>query len=220
MKLSLVLFLGFFVLLGCTRSDNFRIRALAPIQEQSSADNLVSAEKSGGAITSSGIRTTGRSYSVVFSGLSVGFTEISTDRSLRSKAGNDVVLDEFFTTNAKYNELGVMFGDELTLTLGVGGLVSGSAEIKLDYGSSLNAAVNEEIIRSTSPSGNSAFFTFGYDLQPFEILAGWRWNNFKASLKSSNTSLETLANAGKLSYSPKSFSRQTTQVTAGLGISF
>ena len=220
MKLSLVLFLAFFVLLGCTRSDNFRIRALAPIQEQSSADNLVSAEKSGGAITSSGIRTTGRSYSVVFSGLSVGFTEISTDRSIRSKAGNDVVLDEFFTTNAKYNELGVMFGDELTLTLGVGGLVSGSAEIKLDYGSSLNAAVNEEIIRSTSPSGNSAFFTFGYNLQPFEILAGWRWNNFKASLKSSNTSLETLANAGKLSYSPKSFSRQTTQVTAGLGISF
>ncbi len=220
MKLSLVLLLGFFVLLGCTRSDNFRIRALAPIQEQSSADNLVSAEKSGGAITSSGIRTTGRSYSVVFSGLSVGFTEISTDRSIRSKAGNDVVLDEFFTTNAKYNELGVMFGDELTLTLGVGGLVSGSAEIKLDYGSSLNAAVNEEIIRSTSPSGNSAFFTFGYDLQPFEILAGWRWNNFKASLRSSNTSLETLANAGKLSYSPKSFSRQTTQVTAGLGISF
>ena len=220
MKLSLVLLLGFFVQLGCTRSDNLRIRALAPMQEQSSADNLVSAEKSGGAITSSGIRTTGRSYSVVFSGLSVGFTEISTDRSIRSKAGNDVVLDEFFTTNAKYNELGVMFGDELTLTLGVGGLVSGSAEIKLDYGSSLNAAVNEEIIRSTSPSGNSAFFTFGYDLQPFEILAGWRWNNFKASLKSSNTSLETLANAGKLSYSPKSFSRQTTQVTAGLGISF
>ena len=220
MKLSLVLLLGFFVLLGCTRSDNFRIRALAPIQEQSSADNLVSAEKSGGAITSSGIRTTGRSYSIVFSGLSVGFTEISTDRSIRSKAGNDVVLDEFFTTNAKYNELGVMFGDELTLTLGVGGLVSGSAEIKLDYGSSLNAAVSEEIIRSTSPSGNSAFFTFGYNLQPFEILAGWRWNNFKASLKSSNTSLETLANAGKLSYSPKSFSRQTTQVTAGLGISF
>ena len=220
MKLSLVLLLGFFVLLGCTRSDNFRIRALAPIQEQSSADNLVSAEKSGGAITSSGIRTTGRSYSVVFSGLSVGFTEISTDRSIRSKVGNDVVLDEFFTTNAKYNELGVMFGDELTLTLGVGGLVSGTAEIKLDYGSSLSAAVNEEIIRSTSPSGNSAFFTFGYDLQPFEILAGWRWNNFKASLRSSNTSLETLANAGKLSYSPKSFSRQTTQVTAGLGISF
>ena len=220
MKLLLVLLLGFFVLLGCTRSDNFRIRALAPMQEQSSADNLVSSEKTGGAITSSGIRTTGRSYSVVFSGLSVGFTEISTDRSIRSKAGNDVVLDEFFTTNAKYNELGVMFGDELTLTLGVGGLVSGSAEIKLDYGSSLNAAVNEEIIRSNSPSGNSAFFTFGYDLQPFEILAGWRWNNFKASLKSSNNSLETLANAGKLSYSPKSFSRQTTQVTAGLGISF
>ena len=220
MKLSLVLLLGFFVLLGCTRSDNFRIRALAPMQEQSSADNLVSSEKTGGAITSSGIRTTGRSYSVVFSGLSVGFTEISTDRSIRSKAGNDVVLDEFFTTNAKYNELGVMFGDELTLTLGVGGLVSGSAEIKLDYGSSLNAAVSEEIIRSTSPSGNSAFFTFGYNLQPFEILAGWRWNNFKASLRSSNTSLETLANAGKLSYSPKSFSRQTTQVTAGLGISF
>ena len=220
MKLLLVLLLGFFVLLGCTRSDNFRIRALAPMQEQSSADNLVSSEKTGGAITSSGIRTTGRSYSVVFSGLSVGFTEISTDRSIRSKVGNDVVLDEFFTTNAKYNELGVMFGDELTLTLGVGGLVSGSAEIKLDYGSSLNAAVSEEIIRSTSPSGNSAFFTFGYNLQPFEILAGWRWNNFKASLRSSNTSLETLANAGKLSYSPKSFSRQTTQVTAGLGISF
>ena len=220
MKLYMVLILIIFVLGGCTRSNNLRIRALAPLQEQSSADNLVSAEKSGGAITSSGIRTTARSYSVVLSGLSVGFTEISTDRSIRSKAGNEVVLDEFFTTNAKYNELGVMFGDELTLTLGVGGLVSGSAEINLDYGSSLNAAVNEEIIRSTSPSGNSAFFTIGYDLQPFEILAGWRWNNFKASLRSSSTSLETLANAGKLSYLPKSFSRQTTEVMAGLGISF
>ena len=76
----------------------------------------------------------------MFSGLSVGFTEISTDRSIRSKAGNEVVLDEFFTTNAKYNELGVMFGDELTLTLGVGGLVSGSGELKLDYGSSLNGS--------------------------------------------------------------------------------
>ncbi len=118
------------------------------------------------------------------------------------------------------NELGVMFGDELTLTLGVGGLVSGSAEIKLDYGSSLNAAVNEEIIRSTSPSGNSAFLLLAMTFNPLKYFAGWRWNNFKASLKSSNTSLETLANAGKLSYSPKSFSRQTTQVTAGLGISF
>ncbi len=220
MKLSLIVILIFLVLGGCTRSDNLRIRALAPMQEQSGADNLVSSEKSSGAITSSGIRTTGRSYSVVFSGLSVGFTEISTDRSIRSKLGNDVILDEFFTTNAKYNELGVMFGDEFTLALGVGGLVSGSAEIKLDYGSSLNAAVNEETIRSTSPSGNSAFFTFGYDLQPFEILAGWRWNNFKASLISSNTSLETLSNGGSLSYPSQSFSSQTTQVTAGLGISF
>ena len=220
MKLSLIVILIFLVLGGCTRSDNLRIRALAPMQEQSGADNLVSSEKSSGAITSSGIRTTGRSYSVVFSGLSVGFTEISTDRSIRSKVGNDVILDEFFTTNAKYNELGVMFGDEFTFALGVGGLVSGSGEIKLDYGSSLNAAVNEETIRSTSPSGNSAFFTFGYDLQPFEILAGWRWNNFKASLISSNTSLETLSNEGSLSYPSKSFSRQTTQVTAGLGISF
>ena len=220
MKLSLIVILIFLVLGGCTRSDNLRIRALAPMQEQSGADNLVSSEKSSGAITSSGIRTTGRSYSVVFSGLSVGFTEISTDRSIRSKVGNDVILDEFFTTNAKYNELGVMFGDEFTFALGVGGLVSGSGEIKLDYGSSLNAAVNEETIRSTSPSGNSAFFTFGYDLQPFEILAGWRWNNFKASLISSNTSLETLSNEGSLSYPSKSFSRQTTQVTAGIGISF
>ena len=217
MKLSLFFFLSFFVLFGCTRSDNMRIRALAPIQEQSSADNLVSSENSDGAITSTGIRTTGRSYSGIFSGLSVGITEISADSSIRSKVGNDVILDEFFTTNAKYNELGVMFGDEITLTLGVGGLVSGSAEVKLDYGSSLNAAV---ILRSTSPSGNSAFFTFGYDLQPFEILAGWRWNNFKASLNSSNTSLETLSNGGSLSYPSKSYSRQTTQVTAGLGISF
>ena len=142
MKLSLFLFLSFFVLLGCTRSDNLRIRALAPMQEQSSADNLVSSENSGGAITSSRIVTTGRSYSVIFSGLSVGITEISTGSSNRNKAGNDIILDEFFTTNAKYNELGVMFGDELTLTLGVGGLVSGSTEVKLDYGSSLNAAVN------------------------------------------------------------------------------
>ena len=220
MKLSLFPLLSFFVLFGCTRSDNLRIRALAPMQEQSSADNLVSSENSGGAITSSRILTTGRSYSVIFSGLSVGITEISTDSSNRSKVGNDVILDEFFTTNAKYNELGVMFGDELTLTLGVGGLVSGSAEVKLDYGSSLNAAVNEEILRSTSPSGNSAFFTFGYELQPLEILAGWRWNNFKASLNSSNTNLETLSNGGSLSYPSKSFSRQTTQVTAGLGISF
>ena len=101
MKLYMVLILIIFVLGGCTRSNNLRIRALAPLQEQSSADNLVSAEKSGGAITSSGIRTTARSYSVVLSGLSVGFTEISTDRSIRSKAGNEVVLDEFFTTNAK-----------------------------------------------------------------------------------------------------------------------
>ncbi len=220
MKLSLIVILIFLVLGGCTRSDNLRIRALAPMQEQSGADNLVSSEKSSGAITSSGIRTTGRSYSVVFSGLSVGFTEISTDRSIRSKVGNDVILDEFFTTNAKYNELGVMFGDEFTFALGVGGLVSGSGEIKLDYGSSLNAAVNEETIRTTSPSGNSAFFTFGYDLQPFEILAGWRWNNFKASLVSSNSSLEALSNGGSLSYPSKSFSRQTTQVTAGIGISF
>ena len=66
MKLYIVLILIIFVLGGCTRSDNLRIRALAPMQEQSSADNLVSAEKSGGAITSSGIRTTGRSYSAVF----------------------------------------------------------------------------------------------------------------------------------------------------------
>ena len=84
MKLSLVLFLAFFVLLGCTRSDNFRIRALAPMQEQSSANNLVSTEKSNGAISSSGIRTVGRSYSIVYKRAVCRYDTINTDRPFNS----------------------------------------------------------------------------------------------------------------------------------------
>ena len=136
MKLSLVLLLGFFVLLGCTRSDNLRIRALAPIEEESGNDDLISTEQSNGSVSSTGFRTVGRGYSIVYKGLSVGMTQLSTDRSTRSKSGSDVLLDEYFSTQATYNELGLMLGEEFTFTFGVGGLVSGSGELKLDYGSS------------------------------------------------------------------------------------
>ena len=218
MKLSLVLLLGFFVLLGCTRSDNLRIRALAPIQEESGNDDLISTEQSNGSVSSTGFRTVGRGYSVVYKGLSVGMTQLSTDRSTRSKSGSDVLLDEYFSTQATYNELGLMLGEEFTFTFGVGGLVSGSGKLKLDYGSSLGGT--SETLMTTKPSGNSAFITFGYDFQPIEILLGWRWNNFKASYNSQGSTLDLLQNSGSLNYPTKSFSRQTSHITAGLGASF
>ena len=218
MKLSLVLLLGFFVLLGCTRSDNFRIRALAPIQEESGNDDLISTEQSNGSVSSTGFRTVGRGYSIVYKGLSVGMTQLSTDRSTRSKSGSDVLLDEYFSTQATYNELGLMLGEDFTFTFGVGGLVSGSGELNLHYGSSLGGT--SETLMTTKPSGNSAFITFGYDFQPIEILLGWRWNNFKASYNSQGSTLELLQNSGSLNYPTKSFSRQTSHITAGLGASF
>ncbi len=218
MKLSLVLLLGFFVLLGCTRSDNFRIRALAPIQEESGNDDLISTEQSNGYVSSTGFRTVGRGYSIVYRGLSVGMTQLSTDRSTRSKSGSDVLLDEDFSTQATYNELGLMLGEDYTFTFGVGGLVSGSGELNLDYGSSLGGT--SETLMTTKPSGNSAFITFGYDFQPIEILLGWRWNNFKASYNSQGSTLELLQNSGSLNYPTKSFSRQTSHITAGFGASF
>ena len=218
MKLSLVLLLGFFVLLGCTRSDNLRIRALAPIEEESGNDDLISTEQSNGSVSSTDFRTAGRGYSIVFKGLSVGMTQLSTDRSTHSKSGSDVLLDEYFSTQATYNELGLMLGEEFTFTFGVGGLVSGSGKLKLDYGSSLGGT--SETLMTTKPSGNSAFITFGYDFQPIEILLGWRWNNFKASYNSQGSTLELLQNSGSLNYPTKSFSRQTSHITAGLGASF
>ena len=218
MKLSLVLLLGFFVLLGCTRSDNLRIRALAPIEEESGNDDLISTEQSNGSVASTGFRTAGRGYSIVYKGLSVGMTQLSTDRSTRSKSGSDVLLDEYFSTQATYNEFGLMLGEEFTFTFGVGGLVSGSGKLKLDYGSSLGGT--SETLMTTKPSGNSAFITFGYDFQPIEILLGWRWNNFKASYNSQGSTLELLQNSGSLNYPTKSFSRQTSHITAGLGASF
>jgi hypothetical protein len=218
MKLPLVLFLSFFVLFGCTRSDNLRVRALAPIQEESGNDDLVSTEQSNGSVSSIGFRTVGRGYSFVYKGLSIGMTELNTDRSTRSKSGSDVLLDEYFSTQATYNELGLMLGDDFTFTFGVGGLVSGSGELKLDYGTSLGGT--SETLMTTKPSGNSAFFTFGYDFQPIEILLGWRWNNFKASYNSQGSTLELLQNSESLNYPTKSFSRQTSHITAGLGTSF
>ena len=218
MKLSLVLLLGFFVLLGCTRSDNLRIRALAPIEEESGNDDLISTEQSNGSVSSTVFRTAGRGYSIVYKGLSVGMTQLSTDRSTRSKSGSDVLLDEYLSTQATYNELGLMLGEEFTFTFGVGGLVSGSGELKLDYGSSLGGT--SETLLTTKPSGNSAFITFGYDFQPIEVLLGWRWNNFKASYNSQGSTLELLQNSGSLNYPTKSFSRQTSHITAGLGASF
>ena len=218
MKLSLVLLLGFFVLLGCTRSDNLRIRALAPIEEESGNDDLISTEQSNGSVSSTVFRTAGRGYSIVYKGLSVGMTQLSTDRSTRSKSGSGVLLDEYFSTQATYNEFGLMLGEEFTFTFGVGGLVSGSGKLKLDYGSSLGGT--SETLMTTKPSGNSAFITFGYDFQPIEILLGWRWNNFKASYNSQGSTLELLQNSGSLNYPTKSFSRQTSHITAGLGASF
>ena len=108
MKLSLVLFLSFFVLFGCTRSDNFRFRALAPIQEESGNDDGISTEQSNGSVSSTDFRTVGRGYFIVYKGLSIGMTQLNTDRSTRSKSGNDVLLDEYFSTQATYNELGLM----------------------------------------------------------------------------------------------------------------
>ena len=218
MKLSLVLLLGFLVLLGCTRSDNLRIRALAPIEEESGNDDLISTEQSNGSVSSTSFKTVGRGYSIVYKGLSVGMTQLSTDRSTRSKSGSDVLLDEYFSTQATYNELGLMLGEDFTFTFGVGGLVSGSGELNLDYGSSLGGT--SETLMTTKPSGNSAFITFGYDFQPIEILLGWRWNNFKASYNSQGSTLELLQNSGSLNYPTKSFSRQTSHITAGLGASF
>ena len=218
MKLSIFLILIYLVLGGCTRSDNFRIRALAPIQEESGNDDQISTEQSNGSVTSTGFRTVGRGYSIVYKGLSIGMTQLNTDRSTRSKSGSDVLLDEYFSTQATYNELGLMLGEDFTFTFGVGGLVAGSGELRLDYGSSLGGTT--ESLMTTKPSGNSAFLTFGYDFQPVEILLGWRWNNFKASYNSLGSTLELLQNSGSLSYPTKSFSRQTSHITAGLGASF
>ena len=218
MKLSIFFILICLVLGSCTRSDNFRIRALAPIQEESGNDDQISTEQSNGSVTSTGFRTVGRGYSIVYKGLSIGMTQLNTDRSTRSQSGSDVLLDEYFSTQATYNELGLMLGEDFTFTFGVGGLVSGSGELKLDYGSSLGGT--SETLMTTKPSGNSAFITFGYDYQPVEILLGWRWNNFKASYNSLGSTLELLQNSGSLSYPTKSFSRQTSHITAGLGASF
>ena len=218
MKLLLVLLLGFFVLLGCTRSDNLRVRALTPIQEESGNDDLISTEQSNGSVSSTDFRTVGRGYSIVYKGLSVGMTQLSTDRLTRSMSGKEVLLDEYFSTQATYNELGVMLGEDFTFTFGVGGLVAGSGRLRLDYGSSLGGTT--ETLMTTKPSGNSAFITFGYDFQPIEILLGWRWNNLKASYNSQGSTLELLQNSGSLNYPTKSFSRQTSHITAGLGASF
>ena len=218
MKLSLVLLLGFLVLLGCTRSDNLRVRALTPIQEESGNDDLISTEQSNGSVSSTDFRTVGRGYSIVYKGLTVGMTQLITDRLTRSLSGKKVLLDEYFSTQATYNELGVMLGEDFTFTFGVGGLVAGSGRLRLDYGSSLGGTT--ETLMTTKPSGNSAFITFGYDFQPIEILLGWRWNNFKASYNSQGSTLELLRNSGSLSYPTKSFSRQTSHITAGLGASF
>ena len=218
MKLSLVLFISFFVLFGCTRSDNFRLRAIVPIQEESGNDDVISTEQSNGSVSSTGFRTVGRGYSIVYKGLSIGLTELNTYRSTRNKSGNDALLDEYFSTQATYNELGLMLGEDFTFAFGVGGLVSGSGELRLDYGSSLGGT--SETLMTTKPSGNSAFITFGYDFQPIEILLGWRWNNFKASYNSQGSTLELLQNSGSLDYPTKSFSRQTSHITAGLGVSF
>ena len=218
MKLYIFLILIFFVLEGCTRSDNFRIRALAPIQEESGKDDLISTEQSNGSVSSTDFRTVGRGYSIVYKGLSVGMTQLNTDRSTRNLSGQEVLLDEYFSTQASYNELGLMLGEDFTFTFGVGGLVAGSGELRLDYGSSLGGTT--ETLMTTKPSGNSAFLTFGYDFQPVEILLGWRWNNFKASYSSLGSTLVLLQNSGSLNYPTKSFSRQTSHITAGLGASF
>ena len=96
-----------------------------------------------------------------------------------------------------------MLGEEFTFTFGVGGLVSGSGELKLDYGSSLGGT--SETLMTTKPSGNSAFITFGYDFQPIEILLGWRWNNFKASYNSQQYLGITSKQRESLNYPTKIF---------------
>ena len=218
MKLYIILILIFFVFGACNRSDNFRIRALAPIQEESGNDDLISTEQSNGSVSSTDFRTVGRGYSIIYKGLSISMTQLNTDRSTRNTSGKEVLLDEYFSTQATYNELGLMLGEDFTFTFGVGGLVAGSGELRLDYGSSLGGTT--ESLMTTKPSGNSAFLTFGYDFQPVEILLGWRWNNFKASYNSQGSTLELLQNSGSLNYPTKSFSRQTSHITAGLGASF
>jgi hypothetical protein len=193
---------------------------LVSLQEQSKDNNLV--ETSGASKSSGKVTAIGSTYHLVLSGLTLGVSEVTTVEPVTVSSGGSERFQEQTTIRARYNEMGLTLGQIYSVSFGVGALVDGEVKSQMDYSSALTAAygISDETIQADQPNGNSAFVVLGYDCEPIELLLGYRWNNLRAKLSDSGTGLETLSAANELSYEEDTFSRQTSQVQFGLGLSF
>lgn len=217
MRNGLLVLLLLVLVAGCSRSSNLRLRGMLPLQEQSEDNYLVSPTASGTTFSQVEQKTQGSNYSLVLNGLSLGVSDITTYETTQSANSGSTLLTESLTLHTRYNEFGLMLGDQYTLAFGVGALVSGKVRVDLDYDS---LGGTDEVLYSDAPNGNSAFMTLGYDCDPIEVLLGMRWNNVRARLQTSGSSLASLASAGSASYQTSTFEMQTSQLLFGLGLSF
>ena len=222
LNVSLFLIFAAILISGCGRSELVRIRILTPVSE-SKKDYSVFEDKSLSSNAKSEVvaepKSSGGSLYLLLKSFGLGYSKISTkiEKQINKSSDSSLVIKEKTKLDINFSDVVFGIGENYTLMWGTGIPVGGSFESQLNYGYS---GVTDEIVKSESVSGHSAFFVLGHHGFGFETLLGFRTNFLKVALKDSQSSAKTLKSQGKIHYEKNGVLITTNQVQLGIGFTF
>ncbi len=222
LKVSLFVIFAAILISGCGRSELVRIRILSPVSE-SKKDYSVFEDKSlssnAKSVLVSEPKSSGGSLYLLLKSFGLGYSKISTkiEKQINKFSDSSLVIKEKTKLDINFSDVVFGIGENYTFMWGAGVPVGGDLETNLNYGYS---GATDEIVKSSSISGHSAFFILGHHGFGFETLLGYRTNFIKVALDDSTSSAKTLKNASAISYKNNGLLITTNQVQLGIGFTF
>lgn len=224
-RIFLLIAIGIFITTDAfsqARSDKIRFRALVIAMDNSdigtTGSNVATQEISKEPISSGG------SIYGIFYGLGFGYSAIKTEFARRTEVrGTEAhLMTESTSATANFVEFALTVGEDWTLSVGVGTLLNGSFESKIDYGPTFeDVGAQDETIKAKSMTGTSSFAIVGCPCRGMEILLGMRWNTIKAEMDTEDSSAKKLDDAGRVEVKEKlPVELKTAQAVVGVGIAF
>ena len=125
------------------------------------------------------------------SDLTVRTIDTSGTTSTSTLAGGTTLIEDSVTITSNFLDLSYTFGEEFTVEIGAGGLVSGSGELKREFGSDFRnvfTSLTNTTFGLDSISGSAGFINLGWTLSSLELLVGFRENTVTAKFAAKNNS--------------------------------
>ena len=200
------------ILLGsCGRSELFRIRMLAPVNEDKKDYAIFTDTKSSSTPVIINKQNGGSLY-FLFKSIGLGYTTITT--KMEKKTDTDHTEKTTLVTN--FTDVAFGIGENYSFMWGAGILSGGKRETSLEYGDSAPFNPKHNYL-----GGHSIFFVLGHHGFGFETLLGYRTNFIKAEFEESNPPLSKVGKTGKdFTYESNKLSFTTSQVQLGIGFTF